>query len=85
MQKQSIRHLAIPILQIRRSGTDSALSALQGSLWYSFVQSCPGNCFQTVQPGTQPFSLQQRAGALLINFVKLLAVGTTASLVRTGI
>jgi Protein RETICULATA-related len=52
---------------------------------YRFVQSCPGNCFQTVQPGTAPYSLQQRAGALAINFAKLLAVGTTASLVGVGI
>lgn len=58
---------------------------LQNSPLYGFVQSCPGNCFQTVQPGTQPYTLQQRGGALLINFVKLLAVGTTASLVGVGL
>jgi Protein RETICULATA-related len=68
-----------------RSGEDAPLPALQSSPVYSFVQSCPGNCFQTVQPGTPPYSLQQRAGALAINFAKLLAVGTTASLVGVGI
>ena len=68
-----------------RSGEDAPLPALQSSPVYSFVQSCPGNCFQTVQPGTAPYTLQQRTGALAINFAKLLAVGTTASLVGVGI
>ena len=73
------------ILTSCRSGEDATLPALQNSPVYSFVQSCPGNCFQTVQPGTRPYSLQQRAGALAINFAKLLAVGTTASLVGVGV
>lgn len=68
-----------------RSETDTATSALKRSAVWEFVQSCPDNCFQKVQPSSETFTIGQRVGALAVNGAKLLAVGTVASLVGVGI
>ncbi|KAG0503133.1 hypothetical protein HPP92_003205 [Vanilla planifolia] len=49
-----------------------------------FFHSCPDNAFQVALAGTS-YSLLQRIGAILRNGSKLFVVGTTASLVGTGI
>ncbi|GAB4814932.1 hypothetical protein N2152v2_001978 [Parachlorella kessleri] len=46
---------------------------------------CPENAFQKVPPGYAPFSLGQRAGAVVRNGLKLTAVGMFASLVGVGV
>ncbi|KAG0561257.1 hypothetical protein M758_9G048700 [Ceratodon purpureus] len=48
-----------------------------------FFYNCPDNAFQ-VALGAQSFTLLQRIGAIVRNGSKLLAVGTTASLVGTA-
>lgn len=48
-----------------------------------FFYNCPDNAFQVALTG-QTFTLLQRAGAIVRNGSKLLAVGTTASLVGTA-
>lgn len=50
-----------------------------------FFASCPENCFQKVPFGYQPFTLNQRIGAVLRNGSKLLGVGFFASLTGVGI
>ena len=45
-----------------------------------FFANCPDNAFQKVRPGTDPFSLGQRFGAIARNGAKLLGVGFFASL-----
>eukprot|EP00983_Pelagomonas_calceolata_P097431 1158246-Pelagomonas_calceolata.AAC.7 len=45
-----------------------------------FFANCPDNAFQKVRPGTDPFSLGQRFGAIARNGLKLLGVGFFASL-----
>jgi hypothetical protein len=46
---------------------------------------CPENAFQRVPPGYAPFTLAQRAGAVVRNGVKLFGVGFCASLLGVGI
>ena len=46
---------------------------------------CPDNAFQKVPPGYAPFSLGQRAGAVVRNGAKLFGVGLFASLLGVGI
>ncbi|CAM8886991.1 hypothetical protein QQ045_027617 [Rhodiola kirilowii] len=49
-----------------------------------FFYSCPDNAFQVALAGTS-YSLLQRVGAIARNGAKLFAVGTSASLVGTGV
>ncbi|XP_074294651.1 protein RETICULATA-RELATED 4, chloroplastic-like [Silene latifolia] len=49
-----------------------------------FFYACPDNAFQIALAGTN-YSLIQRAGALVRNGAKLFAVGTSASVVGTGV
>ncbi|CAD6333932.1 unnamed protein product [Miscanthus lutarioriparius] len=49
-----------------------------------FFYNCPDNAFQVALSGTS-YSLLQRVGAILRNGAKLFAVGTSASLVGTGV
>ncbi|KAF8398353.1 hypothetical protein HHK36_017280 [Tetracentron sinense] len=49
-----------------------------------FFYSCPDNAFQVALAGTS-YSFLQRIGAILRNGAKLFAVGTSASLVGTGV
>mmetsp|Transcript_18053 Transcript_18053/g.50530 ORF Transcript_18053/g.50530 Transcript_18053/m.50530 type:complete len:412 (+) Transcript_18053:176-1411(+) len=49
-----------------------------------FFANCPDNAFQKVRPGTDPFSLGQRFGAIARNGLKLLGVGFFASLLGVG-
>ncbi|CAI9764989.1 unnamed protein product [Fraxinus pennsylvanica] len=58
-----------------------ALSA--GSL-NKFFYGCPDNAFQVALAGTS-YSFLQRIGAIVRNGAKLFAVGTSASLVGTGV
>lgn len=51
----------------------------------SAFAGCPDNAFQRVQPGSAPFSIAQRVGAVVRNGLKLFAVGTFASLLGVGI
>jgi hypothetical protein len=46
---------------------------------------CPDNAFQKVPPGYAPFSVGQRAGAVVRNGAKLFGVGLFASLLGVGI
>ncbi|RLN23262.1 protein RETICULATA-RELATED 4, chloroplastic-like [Panicum miliaceum] len=50
----------------------------------NFFHNCPDNAFQIALAG-RSFSLLQRLGAILRNGAKLFAVGTTASLIGTGV
>ena len=45
-----------------------------------FFANCPDNAFQRVRPGTDPFTVGQRFGAIARNGAKLLGVGFFASL-----
>lgn len=45
---------------------------------------CPDNAFQKVPPGYAPFTLGQRAGAVVRNGAKLFGVGLFASLLGVG-
>ncbi|XP_010269771.1 PREDICTED: protein RETICULATA-RELATED 4, chloroplastic-like [Nelumbo nucifera] len=49
-----------------------------------FFHNCPDNAFQVALAGTS-YSFLQRIGAIVRNGAKLFAVGTSASLVGTGI
>ncbi|OEL28856.1 Protein RETICULATA-RELATED 4, chloroplastic [Dichanthelium oligosanthes] len=49
-----------------------------------FFYSCPDNAFQVALAGTS-YSLLQRVGAIARNGAKLFAVGTSASLIGTGV
>ncbi|NP_001143763.1 Protein RETICULATA-RELATED 4, chloroplastic [Zea mays] len=49
-----------------------------------FFYNCPDNAFQVALSGTS-YSLLQRVGAILRNGAKLFAVGTSASLIGTGV
>ncbi|PKA55392.1 hypothetical protein AXF42_Ash006594 [Apostasia shenzhenica] len=49
-----------------------------------FFHSCPDNAFQVALAGTS-YSLLQRIGAIVRNGTKLFVVGTSASLVGTGV
>lgn len=49
-----------------------------------FFYNCPDNAFQVALAGTS-YSLLQRFGAIVRNGAKLFAVGTSASLVGTGV
>ncbi|XP_043692437.1 protein RETICULATA-RELATED 4, chloroplastic-like [Telopea speciosissima] len=49
-----------------------------------FFRGCPDNAFQVALAGSS-YSLLQRVGAIMRNGAKLFAVGTSASLVGTGI
>ncbi|KAK9700288.1 hypothetical protein RND81_08G229600 [Saponaria officinalis] len=49
-----------------------------------FFYACPDNAFQIALAGTK-YSLLQRVGALVRNGAKLFAVGTSASVVGTGV
>ncbi|KAJ8466555.1 hypothetical protein OPV22_029107 [Ensete ventricosum] len=49
-----------------------------------FFYSCPDNAFQVALAGTS-YSLLQRVGAIVRNGSKLFVVGTSASLIGTGI
>ncbi|KAF8719898.1 hypothetical protein HU200_024661 [Digitaria exilis] len=49
-----------------------------------FFYNCPDNAFQVALAGTS-YSLLQRAGAIVRNGAKLFAVGTSASLIGTGV
>ncbi|RLM61700.1 protein RETICULATA-RELATED 4, chloroplastic-like [Panicum miliaceum] len=50
----------------------------------NFFHNCPDNAFQIALAG-RSFSLLQRLGAILRNGAKLFAVGTSASLIGTGV
>ncbi|KAJ1262709.1 hypothetical protein BS78_09G130700 [Paspalum vaginatum] len=49
-----------------------------------FFYNCPDNAFQVALAGTS-YSFLQRLGAILRNGAKLFAVGTSASLIGTGV
>ncbi|MCJ1422139.1 hypothetical protein MMC29_000018 [Sticta canariensis] len=49
-----------------------------------FLRSCPDNAFQRVRPGSAPFTVGQRTGAILRNGAKLLAVGFGSSMIGVG-
>ncbi|XP_031494020.1 protein RETICULATA-RELATED 4, chloroplastic-like [Nymphaea colorata] len=49
-----------------------------------FFHTCPDNAFQVALAGTS-YSFLQRVGAILRNGLKLFAVGTSASLIGTGV
>uniref|UniRef100_A0A0E0L218 Protein RETICULATA-RELATED 4, chloroplastic n=1 Tax=Oryza punctata TaxID=4537 RepID=A0A0E0L218_ORYPU len=49
-----------------------------------FFHNCPDNAFQVALAGTS-YSLLQRVGAIVRNGAKLFAVGTSASLIGTGV
>lgn len=49
-----------------------------------FFYGCPDNAFQVAVAGTK-YSFLQRAGALARNGAKLFAVGTTSSVIGTGV
>ncbi|WVZ98357.1 hypothetical protein U9M48_043813 [Paspalum notatum var. saurae] len=49
-----------------------------------FFYNCPDNAFQVALAGTS-YSFLQRVGAILRNGAKLFAVGTSASLIGTGV
>uniref|UniRef100_A0A0D9WG22 Protein RETICULATA-RELATED 4, chloroplastic n=1 Tax=Leersia perrieri TaxID=77586 RepID=A0A0D9WG22_9ORYZ len=49
-----------------------------------FFHNCPDNAFQVALAGTS-YSLLQRVGAIARNGAKLFAVGTSASLIGTGV
>ncbi|KAL6853915.1 hypothetical protein ACP4OV_019944 [Aristida adscensionis] len=50
----------------------------------NFFHNCPDNAFQIALAG-RSFSLLQRLGAIMRNGAKLFAVGTSASLIGTGV
>ena len=50
-----------------------------GALESSYCASCPENAFQVVQPGMDPYSTNQRLGAIMCNGLTLLCVGFLAS------
>uniref|UniRef100_A0A0E0JTT2 Uncharacterized protein n=1 Tax=Oryza punctata TaxID=4537 RepID=A0A0E0JTT2_ORYPU len=50
----------------------------------NFFHNCPDNAFQIALAG-RSFSLLQRLGAIVRNGAKLFAVGTSASLIGTGV
>ncbi|KAK8918306.1 hypothetical protein KSP39_PZI021204 [Platanthera zijinensis] len=58
--------------------------ALNAGSFAKFFHNCPDNAFQVALAGTS-YSLLQRVGAIVRNGSKLFVVGTTASLVGTGI
>lgn len=70
--------LPAPTIPLHGPATQQA-NALQ-----RFLDSCPDNAFQVPLRGTE-YTLLQRSCAILRNGVKLMVVGTTASLFGTGL
>lgn len=58
--------------------------AVSASPIAKFFHGCPENAFQIALAGTS-YTLLQRIGAILRNGAKLFAVGTSASLIGTGV
>jgi hypothetical protein len=73
--------LPAPVFSVRGAG---AAGAAPGLLARAFA-GCPDNAFQRVPAGAAPFSLAQRAGAVVRNGSKLFGVGLVASLLGVGI
>ena len=63
----------------------SAAAAKAPNFLAKAFAGCPDNAFQKVPPGYAPFTLAQRAGAVVRNGTKLFAVGCCASLLGVGI
>jgi hypothetical protein len=64
------------------------VGAASGGLLKKFndvFKGCPENAFQVVPPGYAPFTLGQRAGAVVRNGIKLFGVGCGASLLGVAI
>jgi len=66
------------------AGGAAAASKAPNALARIFA-GCPDNAFQKVPPGYTPFTLGQRAGAVVRNGAKLFGVGLFASLLGVGI
>ncbi|XP_062231279.1 protein RETICULATA-RELATED 4, chloroplastic-like [Phragmites australis] len=58
--------------------------AVNSGSFAKFFYNCPDNAFQIALAGTS-YSLLQRVGAIVRNGAKLFAVGTSASLIGTGV
>lgn len=72
--------LPAPTFATKAAGAAGAFSPLA-----KLFAGCPDNAFQKVPPGYAPFSLGQRAGAVVRNGMKLFGVGCCASLLGVGI
>lgn len=68
--------LPAPTFAPMRASASASSSALA-----RYLAACPENAFQKVPYGTTPFTLAQRATAVLRNGTKLLGVGFAASMV----
>lgn len=72
--KHCVLHKHLPYPSIHRPKKVSSNKILD------FFANCPDNAFQKVRPGTDPFTVGQRFGAIARNGLKLLGVGFFASL-----
>mmetsp|Transcript_34905 Transcript_34905/g.44522 ORF Transcript_34905/g.44522 Transcript_34905/m.44522 type:complete len:415 (-) Transcript_34905:304-1548(-) len=73
--------MAAPTIKsILTSANTASMNSLQ-----KFIASCPTNAFQTVVPGSQPFTLAQRVGSVFAAFPNLFFVGFSASVAGFGI
>ncbi|GAA0154932.1 hypothetical protein LIER_12774 [Lithospermum erythrorhizon] len=70
--------LPAPTVALRQRGTTGAIPLMK------FFDRCPDNAFQVALVGTS-YSFIQRVGAIVRNGAKLFAVGTSASLIGTGV
>lgn len=71
--------LPAPTISLTKSG-DAAANPVA-----NIFGGCPDNAFQRVQPGSAPFTVAQRFGAVIRNGLKLFGVGLFASLLGVGI
>lgn len=56
----------------------------QNTAFAKWLDACPGNAFQKVPPGTEPYTLGQRGGAILKKGMTLAGVGFVSSLIGVG-
>lgn len=77
--------LGLPLFSTIISDVCRPKSAIKTSGIRAFLASCPENAFQRVPQGYSPFTVAQRAGAVVRNGTKLLAVGFGASLFGVSI
>jgi hypothetical protein len=76
--------LPAPTFAVHTAGVPAATNKISSFMARAFA-GCPDNAFQKVPPGYAPFSLGQRAGAVIRNGSKLFGVGLFASLLGVGI
>jgi hypothetical protein len=71
----------VPAPTVSFSAVQRRTSWLSQTAFARFLDACPGNAFQRVPPGAAPYTVAQRAGAIVKKGLTLFSVGVFSSLV----